>query len=75
MHANLADKGKEELKSIAKELRQVSANVQIMNLLRLFVLSKEHLFAVVDDTKDFVGVVSLKDTINAILGVGILKRH
>lgn len=75
LRANLANKGKDKLKSIAKEIGQVSANMQVMNLLRLFVMSKEHLFAVVDDAKEFVGIVSLEDTVNAILGVGDLKRH
>lgn len=75
LRSNLTDKGKESLKSIARQMRQVSENMQVMTLLKLFVLCREHLFAVVNEQKEFVGVVSLEDTINAIFGVGNLQRH
>lgn len=74
LRANLAHKGHESLKSIAKEVRQVSASMQVMSLLKLFILRREHLFVVVDEV-GFVGVVSLEDAINAVLGVGNLQRH
>lgn len=72
---NLTDKGKSTLKSIAKNMRLVRDNMQVMSLLRLFVLCREHLVGVVDENKQFVGVVSLEDTINAVLGVGNIQRH
>lgn len=75
LQANLTNKGKESLKSIARQMRQVSVNMQVMSLLKLFILCKEHLFAVVDEKKEFIGIVSLEDTINAIFGVGNLQRH
>ena len=48
--------------------------MQVMSLLKLFILRREHLFVVVDEV-GFVGVVSLEDAINAVLGVGNLQRH
>ena len=49
--------------------------MQVLMLLRLFILRHKHLFAVLDKNKNLVGVVSLEDTINAVLGVGNLARH
>lgn len=75
LQANLTDKGEQNLKSIARQMRQVSENMQVMSLLKLFILCKEHLFAVVNERREFIGIVSLEDTINAIFGVGNLQRH
>ena len=73
--ANLTNKGKDSLKSIAKNMRLVSENMQVMALLKLFVICREHLVGVVDENKQFVGIVSLEDTINAVFGVGNLQQH
>ena len=73
--ANLTNKGKDSLKSIAKNMRLVSENMQVMALLKLFVICREHLVGVVDENKQFVGIVSLEDTINAVFGVGNLQKH
>lgn len=73
--ANLTNKGKESLKSIAKNMRFVSENMQVMALLKLFVICREHLVGVVDENKQFVGIVSLEDAINAVFGVGNLQKH
>ena len=73
--SNLTNKGESALKSIAKNMRLVSENMQVMALLKLFVICREHLVGVVDKNKQFVGIVSLEDTINAVLGVGNLQKH
>lgn len=73
--SNLTNKGESALKSIAKNMRLVSENMQVMALLKLFVICREHLVGVVDKNKQFVGIVSLEDAINAVLGVGNLQRH
>lgn len=75
LQANLKDKGDQPIKSIAKEFHTVKENMQVLMLLRLFILRHKHLFAVLDKNKNLVGVVSLEDTINAVLGVGNLARH
>ncbi len=73
--SNLTNKGESALKSIAKNMRLVSENMQVMALLKLFVICREHLVGVVDKNKQFVGIVSLEDAINAVLGVGNLQKH
>ena len=73
--SNLTNKGESALKTIAKNMRLVSENMQVMALLKLFVICREHLVGVVDKNKQFVGIVSLEDTINAVLGVGNLQKH
>ncbi|TQR53173.1 CNNM domain-containing protein [Campylobacter troglodytis] len=73
LKASLAKKGEESLKNIAKELRLVSSKMRVFTLLKLFILRQEHLFLVIDKKRAFVGVVSLEDAIEAVLGVGNLK--
>lgn len=80
LRANLNGEGKERLDCIAKPMRKVRADMPVLALLRLFVMKREHLFAVVessapDSNAVFVGVVSLEDAIHAVLGVGDLQRH
>ena len=73
--SNLTNKGESALKFIAKNMRLVSENMQVMSLLKFFVICREHLVGVVDDKKQLVGIVSLEDTIKAVFGVGNLQRH
>lgn len=80
LHANLNGDGEQRLDCIAKPMRKVKADMPVLALLRLFVMKREHLFGVVessatDSNGAFVGVVSLEDAINAVLGVGDLQKH
>lgn len=63
-----------KLKSIAKNMRFVRDNMQVMALLKLFIICKEHLVGVVDENKQLIGIVSLEDTIKAVFGVGNLQN-
>lgn len=69
---NINDKS--TLKSIAKNMRFVRDNMQVMALLKFFVICREHLVGVIDENKQLLGIVSLEDTINAVFGVGNLQN-
>lgn len=85
LRANLNGEGKKQLDVIAKPMRKVRTDMPVLALLRLFVMKREHLFAVVEsnthdnknlsDSDIFVGIVSLEDAIHAVLGVGDLQKH
>lgn len=71
LHANMDFRGTLSLESIAKPLRGVSENMQVLALLKQFMLKKEHLFSVVNASNQCVGIVSLEDALSAVLGVGV----
>lgn len=75
LQANLKHKGQEPLKSIAKPFTSVKESMQVLMLLRLFILRHAHLFAVLDKKGNLVGIVTLEDALNAVLGVGNISRH
>lgn len=75
LRSNLKNKDKEILKNIAKPFNTVQENKQVLMLLRLFILRHAHLFIVLDKKGDYIGIVTLEDALNAVLGVGNLSRH
>ncbi|WP_297813451.1 CNNM domain-containing protein [uncultured Helicobacter sp.] len=75
LQANLEKRGKEALKSIAKNIIKVESEMGLLDLLEKFILQKEHLFLVIDGKQNIVGIVALEDVINAALGVGNLQHR
>ncbi|STQ86673.1 DUF21 domain-containing protein [Helicobacter muridarum] len=71
LQSHLKGKKKKALKSIARNITKVQENLGLLDLLDLFINKKEHLFVVLDDRNNIVGIVSLDDVIDAILNVEI----
>jgi CBS domain containing-hemolysin-like protein len=64
-----------ELGSIAKRLYSVSAETPGHVLLNAFLKNRSHLFGVQDQGKGMIGVVSLEDVIEEILGKEIIDER
>ncbi|MDD2905925.1 MAG: CNNM domain-containing protein [Sulfurimonas sp.] len=62
------------LESISHEVHMVSENIPVPHLIDLFVKRKTHLFIVFDNFGQTVGVVSLEDAIETLLGVEIVDE-
>ena len=62
------------LESISHEVHMVSENLPVPQLIDLFVKRKTHLFMVFDNYGQTVGVVSLEDAIETLLGVEIVDE-
>ncbi|ABB45119.1 conserved hypothetical protein [Sulfurimonas denitrificans DSM 1251] len=62
------------LESISHEVHMVSENLPVPQLIDLFVKRKTHLFIVFDNYGQTVGVVSLEDAIETLLGVEIVDE-
>ncbi|MDT8338763.1 MAG: hemolysin family protein [Sulfurimonas sp.] len=62
------------LESISHEVHMVSENVPVPHLIDLFVKRKTHLFIVYDSYGQTVGVVTLEDAIETLLGVEIVDE-
>ncbi|MBN2896183.1 MAG: DUF21 domain-containing protein [Campylobacterales bacterium] len=63
-----------KLKEIVHRVHKVSENVPVSALIDLFVKRKAHLFIVYDSYGQTVGVVSLEDAIETLLGVEIVDE-
>lgn len=63
-----------KLEEISVPIFRVSENIPVLNLIDLFVKRKEHLFLVHDSYEQIVGVVSLEDAIETLLGVEIVDE-
>ncbi|ARJ56958.1 CNNM domain-containing protein [Campylobacter cuniculorum] len=77
LQKSLENKEKQTLKSIAKTITKVDSNMALLDLLEKFITQKEHLFLVVEktQTEKIIGIVSLNDVIEAVLGVRNLQRE
>lgn len=62
------------LESISHEVHMVSENLPVPNLIDQFVKRKTHLFIVYDSYGQTVGVVTLEDAIETLLGVEIVDE-
>lgn len=63
-----------KLENISHEVHMVSENIPVPNLIDLFVKRKSHLFMVYDSYGQTVGVVTLEDAIETLLGVEIVDE-
>ncbi len=62
------------LESISHEVHMVSENIPVPNLIDQFIKRKTHLFIVYDNYGQTVGVVTLEDAIETLLGVEIVDE-
>ena len=62
------------LESISHEVHMVSENIPVPTLIDQFVKRKTHLFIVYDNYGQTVGVVTLEDAIETLLGVEIVDE-
>lgn len=68
------DNDKVSLESISHEVHMVSENLPVPTLIDQFVKRKSHLFIVYDSYGQTVGVVTLEDAIETLLGVEIVDE-
>lgn len=64
----------ENKKDIIKSVFKVHKNIHISKLLDLFISRKEHLFIVVDNYDQTVGIVTLENAIETLLGLEIVDE-
>ena len=62
------------LKTIMKPAFRVSENLPVFYLMDKFIKRKEHLFVVHDNYEQYVGIVTLEDAIETLLGVEIVDE-
>ena len=62
------------LETITKPVFVVSENLPVYYLMDLFIKRKEHLFVVHDSYEQYVGIVTLEDAIETLLGVEIVDE-
>ena len=62
------------IQTIMQPVFSVSKNLPVYYLLDLFIKRKEHLFIVRDEYEQYVGIVTLEDAIETLLGVEIVDE-
>lgn len=75
MQARIEGKKKKSLKHLARNITKVNEDLGLLDLLEYFIIKKEHLFVVIDNAENIIGIVSLEDVTNAVLSVGNVQRH
>lgn len=63
-----------KLSEISVPIFRISENLPVLNLFDLFVKRKEHMFLVTDSYGQTVGIVTLEDAIETLLGVEIVDE-
>jgi len=63
-----------KLSEISVPIFRISENLPVLNLFDLFVKRKEHMFLVTDGYGQTVGIVTLEDAIETLLGVEIVDE-
>ena len=74
LEESVEDNDNVTLESISHEVHMISENVPVPHLIDLFVKRKTHLFIVYDNYGQTVGVVTLEDAIETLLGVEIVDE-
>lgn len=70
----LEEEEEKPLKTIMKPVFSVSENLPVFYLMDKFIKRKEHLFIVRDNYEQYVGIVTLEDAIETLLGVEIVDE-
>lgn len=71
---SLDEEDHKPLKTIMKKAHRVSENLPVFYLMDKFIKRKEHLFVVHDNYEQYVGIVTLEDAIETLLGVEIVDE-
>lgn len=71
---SLDEEDDKPLKTIMKTAHRVSENLPVFYLMDKFIKRKEHLFIVHDNYEQYVGIVTLEDAIETLLGVEIVDE-
>jgi len=71
---SLDEEDDKPLKTIMKPAFRVSENLPVFYLMDKFIKRKEHLFVVHDNYEQYVGIVTLEDAIETLLGVEIVDE-
>ncbi len=71
---SLEEEDDKPLKTIMKSAFRVSENLPVFYLMDKFIKRKEHLFVVHDNYEQYVGIVTLEDAIETLLGVEIVDE-
>lgn len=74
MEEGLEGRGERKMEEILRPVFQVSENLPVPTLLDQFIKRKEHLFMVHDGFGQVVGIVTLEDAIETLLGVEIVDE-
>lgn len=71
---SLEEEDHQPLKTIMRPVYRVSENLPVFYLMDKFIKRKEHLFVVHDNYDQYVGIVTLEDAIETLLGVEIVDE-
>lgn len=71
---SLDEEDHKPLSTIMKPAHRVSENLPVFYLMDKFIKRKEHLFIVHDNYEQYVGIVTLEDAIETLLGVEIVDE-
>ena len=66
--------GKTIVKDITNNIYSVNENIHVSKVLEMFIRRKEHIFLVKDGFSQTVGIVTLEDAIETLLGVEIVDE-
>jgi len=70
----LEEQEQNPIKSIMEPIFRVSEKIPVFYLMNLFIERKEHLFVVHDSYEQYMGIVTLEDAIETLLGVEIVDE-
>ncbi len=71
----VAGNGDRTIGSLKRKLDTVPVSMPAHKLLRLFLVGRRHMVAVVDEYGSFQGIVSLEDVLEEMLGAEIVDEH
>lgn len=66
--------GSQRIKNLAVDIFRVNENIPVIKLIHLFITRKEHMFLVTDQYEQMLGIVTLEDAIETLLGVEIVDE-
>jgi magnesium and cobalt exporter, CNNM family len=73
--AGVAGKDEQCIGTLKRPLESVPDSMPAHELLRLFLSRRRHIVAVVDEYGSFLGIVSLEDVLESMLGTEIVDEH
>lgn len=74
LEASSSDNHKVTMKELMTSVQTISEDVPVSSLLDQFIQRQEHLFVVLDDYGSTMGIVTLEDAVETLLGVEIVDE-